>query len=103
MRHFSSHVPACNVIAISVDESFVSSAFVEVQRALMIAMDANPSNMNPSEEAVLADFIRWFKDAKEADRNGMPPVKPVFMYVNMNEGFTSLVLLTDPKGKLTLV
>jgi hypothetical protein len=102
MRNFSTMVDLSNSFAIGVDEDVAGIYFYECLRALTVTMDANPSFLSPSQEAVLLDFNEWFERAKDDDRNGRYPQKPVFFYVNLNMGHSVAFVAVNSKGKLDL-
>ncbi len=103
MKHFSALVHQSAVLSVDTDMTFTDTEFIHCQLALIIAMDANPDDMSSSEERVLSDFIIWFKECKEDESlRGSYPWKPVFVYTNINKGFTQVIICTDVKGKLRL-
>lgn len=102
MKHFSTSVLGSHCLALGIDDALTSEACLICQRAIMIAMDENPDDMTDGGEAVLANFIRWFRSAKESDRYGRCPVAPIFFYANLSDGHTQAIILTDAKGKLVL-
>lgn len=88
MRHFTTRISTTDFFDVDSDVSFTSEIFLLYQRALLSAMNANSSELMPSEEAVLADFIGWLKDCKMELLDATPICKPVFVYANLNEGYS---------------
>jgi len=101
MRNFSTGVRGDSVISLDVTEPLAGEAYVSALRALVIALDANLESLNPSEEAVMAEFWEWFLAAKSDDRDGQWVKQPAFVYVNLNMGFTLIVLATKRGGELS--
>jgi len=105
MKHFTHELVSQNIFTMSPSDSFTSERFIAAQRALVIAMDANPSDLTTSEEAVLTDFISWFKGVKEdlvlVFKNEKFLIsKPVFVYVNVSSGDTQLFTVADYSGEM---
>lgn len=95
MKHFSQSILSSSISAVDVKSSFTDNEFIRCQLSLIIAMDANPDDMTASEERVIADFIKWFKDGKEFWSNDVDGKidSPAFVYVNMNTGFSQVFIL----------
>lgn len=102
MRNFSTSVSLSSSFAIGVDVGFSDDYFLNCQRALIVAMDANPDFLSPSQEQTLADFVGWFARAKIDDQSGVYPQMPVFFYANLNAGHNVVFVAVNAKDRAQL-
>ncbi|DAD50516.1 hypothetical protein QIJ70_gp1 [ssRNA phage Gerhypos.1_9] len=101
MRNFNTRVQAQNTHFLDVRTvGFTDDAFVAVQQALVLAMEATNGYLSPSEEETLSDFITWWKTCRSEaiDQTSTGWVgqgditHPVFTYVNLNAGYSVAVV-----------
>jgi len=98
MIHFSSRVAASTSFEVDVAQP----DFPKFLRVLLIAMDINSvQDSTPAEERVIKGAVGWFRRLENDSRNGIAFRDPIFIYVNLNTGFSLAFVATDPKGKIT--
>jgi hypothetical protein len=98
MRNYSTGVRGDSVVLVNITEPLYSEAYASAFRALSIAMEANCSFLNPSEEAVLGDFMGWALKVKQQHRDGVLVLEPCFVYANLNTGFTLVIVAANANG-----
>ena len=95
MRNFSSVVSRSNHFMVPANEPLDGEVILAFQRALIIAMDANPVFMTPSQEGVIADFTRWIEKGQSEAARSLPVLEPVFFYANLNLGHSVAFVLVE--------
>jgi hypothetical protein len=112
MINFSTAVSPASTFVVAESTGLFDSYFDRIKEALVITMGGNLRSLTPSQVEVLADFDKWVIHNKGATIVGRetaallrsdtkPLVKPIFFYVNLNEGHSMAVIWADAKGKVS--
>lgn len=113
MRNFSSRSTYSSTYVVDETTELGDPSFVRIIDALLISMGRQyPEQMVPSEEQALANFIGWFEENKartlysalpksaRSVREDLMVVSPTFVFHNLSEGHSVVVIWADSKGKI---
>ncbi len=103
MRNFSQSVPCYATCKVSASGSNGSYEYESARSAILLAMDANPDMLVPSEESVMESFLGWYVELVASSRKGAFNFNPVFVYINLNDGRSAVVLAVDEDGEILSV